>query len=141
VLPQSNWPAKIRPSFPFGFIRYHDFLVAVKALAATGRCSYRAFDWKVLSTSPNWRHVALTKPVVVEGVSSLHPELCPLYGLRIFVEGDPRTVLEAVLKRGVGPWEQEWRELFLPSVDLYMRTHPERRADLLVPGRGVLPER
>ena len=139
VLPQAEWPADIRPSFPFQFIQYDAFLNTVKTLAVAGRCSYQPFDWNTLSTSANWRNIALTKPVIVEGVSSLHPELSSLYGLRIFVESDRGTVLATALSRGVGPWEKEWRELFLPSVDIYMRTHPERRADLLVPGRGWLP--
>jgi uridine kinase len=84
------------------------------------------------------RHIRLTKPVVIEGVSALNPALCDLCGLKIFVETDRSTVLQAALRRGSGAWEREWRELFLPSVDVYMRTRPERRADLLVPGRGIL---
>jgi uridine kinase len=74
---------------------------------------------------------------VIEGVSALNPVLCDLYGLKIFVESDRSTLLQAALRRGGRAWEREWRELFLPSVDLYMLTHREHRADLLVPGRGV----
>ena len=70
-------------------------------------------------------------------MSALNPALCDLYGLKIFVESDRSTVFQAALRRGDGAWEREWRELFLPSVDIYMLTHPERRADLLVPGRGI----
>ena len=47
------------------------------------------------------------------------------------------TALQAAIARGVGAWEKEWRELFLPSSDIYMRTHPEGRAELVVPGRGI----
>jgi hypothetical protein len=90
------------------------------------------------SISEHRRTVRLTKPIVIEGVSSLNPALCDLYGLKIFVESDRKTSLQTALRRGVGAWEREWRELFLPSADIYMQTGPERRADFLVPGRGIL---
>jgi hypothetical protein len=67
--------------------------------------------------------------------------LCDLYGLKIFVESDPSTMLQAALRRGGGAWEREWRKLFLPSVDIYMLTHPEPCADLLAPGRGFRGQR
>ena len=35
----------------------------------------------------------LDGPVIVEGVSALHPDLAPLYDLRIWVESDAATVL------------------------------------------------
>jgi uridine kinase len=141
VLPKEHWPSHHQPTFPFQFTRYGAFLDAVKTLAATGRCSYYPFDWNTLSTSERRRDIRLTKPVVIEGVSALNPVLCDLYGLKIFVESDRSTVLQAALRRGGGAWEREWRELFLPSVDIYMLTHPEPRADLLVPGRGIRGER
>jgi uridine kinase len=136
VLPEEHWPSRDQPAFPFQFIRYDAFLDTVKTLAATGRCSYYPFDWNTLSTSEHRREVRSIKPIVIEGVSALNPALCDLYGLKIFVESDRSTVFQAALRRGGGAWEREWRELFLPSVDIYMLTHPERRADLLVPGRG-----
>jgi uridine kinase len=136
VLPEEHWPSRDQPAFPFRFIRYDGFLDTVKTLAVTGRCSYYPFDWNNLSISERRREVQLTKPIVIEGVSALNPALCGLYGLKIFVESDRSTVLGAALRRGGGVWEREWRELFLPSADIYMRTHPESRADLLVPGRG-----
>jgi len=138
VLPEEHWPSRDQPAFPFPFIRYDAFLEEVKTLASTGRYSYYRFDWNTLFTSEHRRDVRLTKPIVIEGVSSLNPVLCDLYGLKIFVESDRSTVLQAALRRGSGAWEREWRELFLPSVDIYMRTRPERRADLLVPGRGII---
>jgi len=137
VLPEEHWPSRDQPAFPFQFIRYDAFVDSVKTLAATGRCSYQPFDWNTLSTSEDRREVRLTKPIVIEGVSALNPALCDLYGLKIFVESDRSTVFQAALRRGDGAWEREWRELFLPSVDIYMLTRPERRADVLVPGRGI----
>jgi hypothetical protein len=135
--PAESQQTRDQPAFPFQFIRYDAFLDTVKTLAGTGRCSYHPFDWNTLSTSEHRREVRFTKPVVIEGVSALNPALCDLYGLKIFVESDSSTAFQAALRRGDGAWEREWRELFLPSVDIYMLTRPERRADLLVPGRGI----
>ena len=74
---------------------------------------------------------------LVEGVSVLHPDLAPLYDLRIWVESDPETTLAASLERGVGSWAHEWRFMFLPSVELYLRTDPKSRADVVALGRGA----
>jgi uridine kinase len=137
VKPEAEWHSRTAPSFPFHFIRYDEFLNAVKSLANGGLCSYRLFDWETAKIRDEYRIVRLDRPVIVEGVSSLHPELTQLYDLRFWVESDAATTLQASLKRGVGNWEREWRELFLPSVDLYMRTAPQDRAEFLVAGRGV----
>ena len=137
VLPEQAWRTPTEPAFPFNFIRYDEFLAAVTALAVTGRCAYYPFDWDVLEISSQCRTVRLTRPVIVEGVSSLNSAVCHLYGLRIFVESDRATVLAAAIDRGVGRWGNEWRDLFLPSADIYMATQPACRADLVVPGRGA----
>lgn len=137
VVPETDWPTRNEPAFPFQFIRYNDFLDAIRTLAVTGRCAYFPFDWEKLTISTVQRIIRLTKPVIVEGVSTLHPDICHLYGLRIFVESDRATTLTAAIGRGVGAWEKEWRELFLPSADIYMTTQPADRADLVVAGRGA----
>ena len=41
------------------------------------------------------------------------------------------------MARGVDDWETEWRELFLPSVELYLETRPQERASHRVAGRGA----
>jgi uridine kinase len=137
VLPERDWPSKSRPAFPFQYMRYETFLRAIEPLATVGECSFYPFDWNCLTISESVRAVTLTKPVVIEGVSSLSSTLCPHYDLRIFVESDRNSTLQTAIDRGVGAWETEWRELFLPSVDLYMLTEPQKRADLLVSGRGA----
>lgn len=137
VLPQKDWPPKIKPAFPFEYIRYQEFIRTVETLTRAGECAFYPFDWNSYTISETLRTVTLTKSVVIEGVSSLNPKLCPLYDLRIFVESDRMSTLQTAIDRGVGGWETEWRELFLPSVDLYMSTEPENRADVLVGGRGV----
>lgn len=140
VLPEASWPSRNRPAFPFEFMRYGEFVDAIRSLAATGSCRYRPYDWSTGGVSPTGREVTVDRGVVVEGVSALNPAIAALYGLRIFVESDAATTLEASLARGVAGWEREWRELFLPSAELYMRSDPRARADLVVAGRGVNPK-
>lgn len=135
VLPEAQWRGRVAPAFPFPYIRHADFFNAVKQLAADGRTTFAPYDWSSGGTGAP-REVTLDRPVVVEGVSALHPDLSPLYDLRIWVDSDPTTTLAASLARGVGDWEAEWRDLFLPSVELYLATAPRSRADLIVAGRG-----
>jgi uridine kinase len=137
VLPDMDWPTRSKPAFPFEFIRYREFIDAVTALASTGRCIYAPFDWQTLTISKVLRTVTLDRPVIVEGVSSLNPILSPLYGVKIFVASDRKTALEAAERRGAGTWTSEWRNLFMPSADIYMNSNPTSRADWIVRGRVV----
>jgi hypothetical protein len=79
----------------------------------------------------------VTALALVEGVSALHPDLAPLYDLRVWVESDAETTLAASFERGVGSWAREWEFMFLPSVGLYLRTDPKARADVVALGRGA----
>lgn len=140
VRPQPEWRWRDRPSFPFDYIRYDEFLAAVQDLAATGQCCYRPYDWVSGELAEAERTVQVAGPVFVEGVSALHPGLAPLYDLRVWVASDATTVLQAVRARGMGGWAREWERMFLPSVELYLGTDPVVRADLLAAGRGAPTE-
>lgn len=137
IRPEAEWPSRVRPAFPFEYIRYDEFIDAVRSLASTGECVYAPFDGETLTVSTEPRRITLRRPVIVEGVSALNPVLMPLYGLKLFVDSDRATVLRAAEARGGGVWLEAWRTLFLPSVDLYMRTLPEQRADIVIAGRGA----
>lgn len=137
VRPEAEWPSRTQPAFPFEYIRYDEFLDAIRALAETGTCRYLPFDWATGKVSTTAREVTIDLPVVIEGVSALNPAVADLYGLKIFVESDAASTLQASLDRGVGAFEREWRELFMPSVDIYMRTDPRSRADMVMAGRGA----
>jgi uridine kinase len=128
----------VRPAFPFEYIRYDEFIDAVRSLASTGECSYAPFDYETLTVSAEPRTVTLARPVIVEGVSALNPALTPHYGVKLWVDSDRASVLRTAELRGGGVWLEAWRTLFLPSMDLYMRTQPERRADIVVLGRGAV---
>jgi uridine kinase len=136
VKPEAEWRSHDQPSFPFDFIRYDAFMAAVQGLAMKGVCSFRPFDWATFGVADEVREIRADRPVVVEGVSALHPDLAPLYNLRIWVASDAASTLAASHERGVGRWAREWRELFLPSVELYLRTSPWECADIVARGRG-----
>ena len=126
------------PAFPFVYIRYNEFLHTVQTLASDGTCSFRPFDWSTFEISADKRTVSLSKSVVVEGVSALNRSLCSPYGLKIFIDSDRATTLQAAFERGVGAWGDRWRKLFLPSVDTYIEIQPQLRVDLLIAGRGAV---
>jgi uridine kinase len=136
ALPPADW-ASAKVGFPFTYMRYDDFLRAVVTLANTGRCQYAPFDWEKLEISSVTRTVTLDRPVIVEGVASLHPQISPLYSLRFYVESDRGSILATAAARGDAHWHVQWRDLFLPSVDVYMESRPCLRADHVVAGRGA----
>lgn len=137
VLPQRLWPSDRQPAFPFGYIRYADFMAAVVSLATSGRTQFHPFDWANGDVADTPRTVVLDRPVLIEGVSSLHPDLCRYYALRVFVDSDRSTTFEAAAARGLGDWRAVWRQWFLTSVDRYFVSNPAERADVLVAGRGI----
>lgn len=137
VRPEAEWRGHIGPAFPFEYIRYAEFIAAVQALARRETIHIPLYDWSTGRVGDDHREVRPEGLVVVEGVSSLHPDLAPLYDLRLWVESDPNTTLSASLARGVGDWEHEWREVFMPSVERYLETDPKQRADHIIAGRGA----
>lgn len=136
VRPQNEWRGVVAPAFPFPYIRYDAFLATVTTLARGETAQYQLYDWSSGQLA-DWRTVSPNGLTVIEGVSSLHPDLAPLYDVRFWIESDAKTTLEASLARGVGDLEHEWRALFMPSVALYLETNPRRRADHIVGGRGA----
>jgi hypothetical protein len=63
-----------------------------------------------------------------------------LYDFRIFVESDRGTLVAAQKGRnGENVLSEHSAKLFLPSVDIYMRTRPETQVDLVLAGRGREP--
>jgi len=139
VRPPAAWRGRLTPGFPFGYIRYEAFLAAVESISRGETASYQLFDWASGALGPE-KTVRPDGLVLIEGVSALHPSLAPLYDLRFWIDSDPSTTLSAALQRGVGDWETEWRELFMPSVAIYLESDPQSRADYLVAGRGVRTE-
>lgn len=137
VVPRDARPPGLAPAFPFPHFRLDDFRAAVREVAGRGRARYHPFDWSRRATSPEVREIA--GPCIVEGCSVLSPELAPLFDVRFWVQSDESTMLAAQRQRDGDVDADAWRDLYIPSVELYMRTEPWRRADHLVAGRGITP--
>jgi uridine kinase len=136
-LPADGWPSDIAPAFPFPFFRQGEFRAALRSLRRSGECTWRPIDWPTLTISPAPLRIGRGRPVIVEGCSVLDPDLAGLYDIRLFVESDRGSLAAAQKARdGENVLSDDWARLFLPSVDLYMQTQPETRADLVIAGRG-----
>ena len=135
VRPETEWPSRDKPSFPFDFVRYDEFVDAVRSLAHNRCCSFHPYNWETGHIEDLPKVVRGDDIALVEGVSALHPDLAPLYDLRVWIESDTETTLAASFERGVGSWAHEWEFMFLPSVELYPQTNPKARADVVALGR------
>jgi uridine kinase len=138
VRPEAEWSSREKPSFPFDFIRYDEFVDAVQSLAHNRCCRFNPYNWETGRIEHLPKIVRGDVIALVEGVSALHPDLAPLYDLRVWIESDAETTLAALLERGVGCWAHEWKFMFLPSVELYLQTDPKARADVVALGRGCI---
>jgi uridine kinase len=137
VRPEAEWPSRDKPSLPFDFVRYDEFVDAVRSLAQNRCCSFHPYNWEKGHIEDLPKVVRGDGIALVEGVSALHPDLAPLYDLRVGIESDMETTLAASLERGVGFWAHEWEFMFLPSIELYLQTNPKARADVVALGRGA----
>jgi hypothetical protein len=52
VRPEAEWSSRDKPSFPFDFVRYDEFVDAVRSLAHNRCCRFHPYNWEtgVLST-------------------------------------------------------------------------------------------
>ena len=46
VRPEAEWPSRDKPSFPFDFVRYDEFVDAVRSLACNRCCSFHPYNWE-----------------------------------------------------------------------------------------------
>jgi hypothetical protein len=141
VLPQSRWPRDITPSFPFPYMRYAEFVEGIQTLAQGAAFSYFPFDWESGELSKKARVIESSGVILVEGVSTLNPVLLKCFDKAIFVVGEPQTEITALALREGGSLPPAWTELYLPSVDIYFRTRPWERAEMILAGRGVSSQR
>jgi uridine kinase len=137
VRPEVEWSSRNKPSFPFDFVRYDEFVDAVRSLAHNRCCWFHPYNWETGRIEALPKLVRGDGIALVEGVSALHPDLTPFYDLRVWIESNAKTTLAASFERGVGSWAREWEFMFLPSVELYLQTDPKARADVVALGRGA----
>lgn len=135
-IPQSDWPKTIVPAFPFPYLRFREFIDGVKTLAQGHSFHYREYDWD----KRNFGAMKTINPesiVIVEGVSVLCDELMPYYTKKVLVLSNRNNELQAIAARESAENLVLWKNLYLPSVELYWQTKPWDRADILYAGRGI----
>lgn len=137
VLPRRMRTRDMAPAYPFPYFRVDAFRQAVRDLHETGACTYQPFNWKTGRISREAATIERRGPLIVEGCSTLDPTLAHHYDLRLFVESDRATLLAARTLRDGRSDATNWRDLYLPSADLYLDTRPQARADFIVAGRGL----
>jgi hypothetical protein len=56
VRPEVEWSSRDKPSFPFDFVRYDEFIDAVRSLAHNRCCCFHPYNWEtgVLKTCQRW---------------------------------------------------------------------------------------
>lgn len=136
-LPMQQWAPDLQPAFPFPYFRYEEFLRGVRALSRGKVFRYTPYDPETKELSTEVTILTPDRPVIIEGVSTLNPQLAKLYSKKIFIQSDVKTELAAVMERNDADSKKLWQELYLPSVDIYMETNPTERADFVVAGRGL----
>ena len=137
VLPRNMRPQGLGPGFPFPFFRVEEFRQVVRSVGRGESASYRAYDWRTGRIGRSPTLIAPRRGIIVEGCSTLDPELVHLFDLRLFVESDAASLMQARSARDGHSDEDNWRDLYLPSVALYMETRPQARADFIIGGRGL----
>lgn len=135
-IPQEQWPADAKPIFPFFYFRYQEFLDGIKALAAGKPFAYYSYDWQTNGVSKEATTITPDRIVIVEGVSTLNEQLANLYYKKIWVASDPKTEFGAISTREKGANLNLWKNIYIPSVDIYCEQKPWEKADIIYAGRG-----
>lgn len=145
-IPQKQWPKDAKPQFPFFYFRYQEFIDGVKALAAgkpfiyfpAGKpFIYFPYDWENDGLSKQAKVIKPEGIIVVEGVSVLNSELALLYDKKIWVDSDRNSEFAAITQRENEKNLDLWKNIYLPSVDLYCLQRPWERVDIIYAGRGI----
>ncbi len=136
-IPQKEWPKHPKPTFPFFYLRYDEFIEGVRKLSAGKSFSYCRYNWDThtIATQPT-----IVKPdttIIVEGVSTLYKELINFYAKKIWVDSDQRTEPEAIRKRQNYKNLDLWMNFYIPSVNLYFEQKPWQYANIMYAGRGL----
>jgi hypothetical protein len=98
---------------------------------------YRAFDWVIKGLGDMRTVDPMKNIIIVEGVSVLCEQLVSCFYRKIFVVSDRTNEFDAIAERENQEGLMHWKQLYLPSVELYWQTRPWERADILYAGRGM----
>lgn len=104
---------------PGGNVDRERFLAEVLLPLTEGRrVSYRRFDCQTFTFEPA-RIIDPYPIAIVEGSYSCHPELRDRYDMRIFLDIDPETQLERILRRNGPETLERFKSLWIPLEEAY----------------------
>ncbi|CAN5190018.1 hypothetical protein BH09DEP1_BH09DEP1_0590 [soil metagenome] len=109
----------------------------IKTLAAGKSFPYHTYDWQIDGPSAKPTTIAPEGIIIVEGVSALNTELAPLYYKKIWVESDRESEFAAIAERENEKNLDVWKNIYIPSVDIYCSQKPWKRAHITYAGRGI----
>lgn len=106
---------------PGGNVDRERFLTEVLQPLHSGKpVFYRRFDCKTFTFDPE--KIIGPKPIsIVEGSYACHPELRELYDLRIFLDIDPQTQMERIIRRNGPEAAERFRTIWIPLEETYFR--------------------
>lgn len=98
---------------------------------------YRVFDCSS-GTYTEKRTVFYGRPVIIEGVYSLHPEIPDIYDFKMFFCISPETQLERIGKRNGTEALEVFKEKWIPFENRYLKKFgiPEK-CDIILTGMGL----
>lgn len=92
--------------------------------------SYRPYSCRVQQLLEEV-HVSLGAIHIIEGSYSCHPALTPYYDLKIFLDIDPATQIERIIKRNGESAAKVFRDKWIPLEEQYFaKCHVRESADM-----------
>ena len=106
---------------PGGNVDRERFLTEVlRPLRAGEPVSYRRFDCRTFTFDPE--KIVEPKPItIVEGSYACHPELRGNYDLRNFLDIDPQSQMERIIRRNGPEAAERFRTVWIPLEETYFR--------------------
>jgi uridine kinase len=123
VVPPAERPTDLAPAFPFPFFRTDLIRSVVRTLSLGEAACFHPYDFETERLTTKSRKVK--GPLIVEGCSLFSNDLAQ-FDIRLWVESEERTMVAAQRARDGDRDADKWRDLYLPSVEIYMRTMPDR---------------
>ncbi|MBQ2842404.1 MAG: uridine kinase [Clostridia bacterium] len=110
-----------RLSLPGGNIHYERFVEEVINPIKIGKnCEYRVFSCSEGNFTAT-KSIITSKPIIIEGAYSMHPEIPDIYDLKIFSEISPETQLIRIEKRNGTAALTAFKEKWIPFENQYFK--------------------
>lgn len=110
-----------RLSLPGGNIHYERFNKEVISSIKNGT----DFEYRIFNCSAggytDTKKVCISKPIIIEGAYSTHPEIPDIYDLKIFSEISPEIQLQRIEKRNGAEALKVFKEKWIPFENRYFK--------------------